>query len=134
MNNISVSVFFFVLAIGCHTPNDEKKFAVLQLKSEVIDLGIITSNDSIHISTKVYNTGTDTLKINKIGVSCGCTSGQIDKKNIMPGDSSVISLSYSPVNDSGKTQKNIIIENNSSEPFKLLKLQGVVAKKESPFH
>lgn len=104
----------------------ENKQPGIKLNSDVINLGVINSSDSIKKSFFVYNT--DTLFIKKVGVSCGCTNGHSDKPYILIGDSATIFFTYSPANDIDSIQKSLIIENNSAEPFKLVYLRAFVKK------
>jgi len=117
---IYILLLYYVF-YGCNT---EAKAPFLKLETDIINLGNIISNDTLKVRFKIFNTGNDTLRILKLGTSCGCTDGYVHKKILLPNDSSLVSLNYSPILDRDSIVKSIIIENNSLEPFKLVRLVG----------
>jgi Protein of unknown function (DUF1573) len=122
MNKYILVIFLFA---SCNSPI-KKTHPVIRLEKDSLNLGNIKMGDSIKVKLKVFNQGNDTLKIANIGVSCGCTAASIDKKEILPGDSSLLHLTYDNTksSDSGYMFKSIVIRNNSSETFKILRIAG----------
>lgn len=64
---------------------------------------------------KIYNPGTDTLRILEVKPSCGCTTAPIDKNNIAPGDSAELAVTLHPGSMPAPIDKTIAIRSNSSE-------------------
>lgn len=126
MNKIIMflSLLFFT---ACKNSTEAKK-PLIKLNNEIINLGVLSPADTVRKSFPVYNSGTDTLFITKVGVSCGCTNGHSDKLYVLPGDSANIFFTYSPANDIDSVQKSLNVKNNSAEPFKLVYLRAFVRR------
>ncbi len=123
-NNLLLIV---LILVSCKNSN-ENLAPEIYLYSDEISLGVVNYSDTIRGSFFAYNTGTDTLYITKVGVSCGCTDGHSEKPYVLAGDSTKILFSYSPANDKDSVQKSLIIENNSAEPFKLVYIKAFVKR------
>ena len=76
---------------------------------------------------ELVNTGSDTIKIKEVISSCNCTSSSIDSLTIAPQDTSKITLSYNPADQSGSFERKIIIK--YSKDSLALKLEGAVFSK-----
>ena len=63
---------------------------------------------------KITNVGGDTLLINDVKASCGCTTAPLDKKVLMPGDTATVNVSMDVNNRSGEQHKSITITSNDS--------------------
>jgi hypothetical protein len=63
---------------------------------------------------KIINVGGDTLKIIGVHPSCGCTTAPIDKKNIVPGDTAIVSVTMDVTSKSGEQHKSLSIASNDS--------------------
>ncbi|MBK7347654.1 MAG: DUF1573 domain-containing protein [Chitinophagaceae bacterium] len=125
---INFILLFLVLLLASCKNSRISRLPELRLSSEVINLGTVKALDTIKKYFLVYNTGSDTLFIKKVGVSCGCTNGYSNKKFILPNDSATIFFTYSPANDIDSIQKSLIVENNSIEPFKLVYIKAFVKR------
>lgn len=100
------------------------KKPVLTLEKDTIQVGTIKRGDSILVSIKVFNSGDDTLKLTDLAMSCGCTKGVFTSNTVIPGQIVSISLEYKNAGDIGSFDKSVVIENNSDNPFKILRIQG----------
>lgn len=60
----------------------------------------------------IRSTGDDTLIIRSINTSCGCTTAPIDKKELLPGDSASMSITFNIPNHPGIAKKMINIRTN----------------------
>lgn len=64
---------------------------------------------------KVYNPGTDTLRIAEVKNSCGCTTAPINKDRIAPGDSAELDVKLRPGSMPAPIDKTITIHSNATE-------------------
>jgi hypothetical protein len=85
--------------------------------SSTIDLGDLYAGDKVeHIAT-IKNAGTDTLRIQNIKASCGCTSALLKNSNgtIAPGATAQLSIVFNTKNQTGKVTKSVTINSNDSK-------------------
>jgi len=95
----------------------------MSFDSEVYDFGKSTHGDVLTHNFNLTNTGKDTLIIDKIETECGCTTAKINKKILLPGESTTITLSIDTgVLKKGITAKKVVIYSNIKEKRKILTL------------
>lgn len=76
------------------------------------DMGDIKEGDKV---TKVYtikNEGSSILNIKDVKVSCGCTVAKPKKKDLEPGESTELEVTFNSSGKEGKQNKSVYIENN----------------------
>jgi hypothetical protein len=120
---VVVCLFFLLINFSCgesSTPKKEKppqpQMAEIKFESEKIDAGIVDGKTNVNVDFKFRNTGNIPLVINEVRGSCHCVQGTKPDKPIAPGDSSVISLSFDPVGQSGSNQRTMTVYSNASRP------------------
>lgn len=116
---------------GCTKPKKQvKKNITFSIEKDTIDLGILTTYDTVSQTVKITNTGSDTLYISKITASCGCTVPKLTDTIIASGEFASVQVKYKPKdNDTGYFTKSVIFRTNCEEPFKLLRVIGEVQPK-----
>lgn len=67
---------------------------VLKSSSEKFNFGISTINSTIVHKLWLKSTGTDTVKIRDIETTCSCTTMPLSRKEIAPGDSLEVTISW----------------------------------------
>lgn len=60
----------------------------------------------------IVNIGTETLKIDRVEPSCGCTTAPLNKSTIAPGDTATMSVAVDLPGTSGRQTKHISIHSN----------------------
>ncbi|QCK14852.1 DUF1573 domain-containing protein [Mangrovivirga cuniculi] len=75
------------------------------------------------------NTGDDTLKINNVRASCGCTTPAWTKQNILPGDTGYVIAQYNPFNRPGGFNKSLTVSTNAEKQVTTLQISGKVKPK-----
>ena len=71
------------------------------------------------------NTGKDSLKIDNVEASCGCTTPEWDRKTIAPGAKSDIKVGYNAAAE-GAFSKTVVVTSNGEK--KNIVISGVVFK------
>ncbi len=61
-----------------------------------VDLGQIAADKPVEKDFKIENVGTSELVIEDTSASCGCTAAHIGEKNLAPGATTVLRVSYDP--------------------------------------
>lgn len=107
---ISLAIFSI---ISC-TKNKE---TVLLLKA--VDLGTVSSNDTVHSSIEITNLMKENLIIKKASSSCGCTSITIKDSIVKPNSKTRLDFDFIAAfnGDKGYTSKAIVLETNSPQRF-----------------
>ena len=132
---LSFSALITVLVIRSHgfEPMDNQKQAnarytkltTVEVKNAKLNVGKIDV-DEAHLAkanSVLYNTGEETLIIDRVEVSCHCSSGEIPKRPIQPGDSAVIQVLYTKT-ITGFFYSDVIIHGNFEDSPALLSFEG----------
>ena len=81
------------------------------------------SEEPISCTIKIFNRGNDTLKIDKVKPACGCTSSDLKKDIIAPGDSTTIDLKLNLKKHSYEVTKDVHfftnVKGNEKQTLKL---------------
>ena len=91
------------------------------------DFGSRDTSETVDHTFVLKNTGTADLEIRRVQPACGCTTAELEKKLVLPGESSRISAKLSLAGRTGELQKPILIESNDpTNPAFQLVMKGVV--------
>lgn len=77
-----------------------------------LDFGQIASGSSLKRDVTIKNVGTDTLIINDVVASCGCTATLVDKKILPPNQTSKITITFNSKNFKHEVTKTVTIKSN----------------------
>jgi hypothetical protein len=114
--------FFFFALICLLSGHVAVLFA--QPKLEIIGgrefiLGVIPEDTIVHKTLVVKNSGTDTLRIEHVRTSCGCTVAKPSSDRVAPNDSMEIPVSFNTKNFDGPVKKEIYFETNDSTSLRV---------------
>lgn len=99
----------------------------IELSTTVWDFGEKWSGEPAETVITIMNTGTAVLTIDQIKSSCGCTAAQAKKKELAPGESEDIRVSYTTKKNAEKvSQKVRILTNDPQTPETVLEVKGRV--------
>ncbi|NBR49446.1 DUF1573 domain-containing protein [bacterium] len=100
----------------------------IQCEEATFDFGSRDAAESVEHTFLVKNTGTADLEIKKVQPACGCTTAELEKNIIPPGDSAKVAAKLSLAGRSGEVQKPINIESNDpTNPTLQLLIKGIVS-------
>ncbi|MBI3502366.1 MAG: DUF1573 domain-containing protein [Bacteroidetes bacterium] len=124
--------FFFVILSGVEATAQEKKSgAFLKIKNPKYNFGFVKQGTTVKIEYEFTNSGTDTLRISTIEVTCGCTVGDFPHYPIKPGDSGIILLTFNTKEKYDRQDRTVdVISNASNSPTKL-RFKGVIQENKS---
>ncbi|MCD8073327.1 MAG: DUF1573 domain-containing protein [Alistipes sp.] len=126
-----------VLAAGClATPQGafgQKGKSTLSFKEEMWDFGNIKEVDGpVSHTFEFTNTGENAIVIERVSVSCGCTTPEYSKEPVLPGKKGKIKVTYDPSMRPGYFSKDIyVISNNGKNNDKLIVKGDVQGKPRS---
>jgi hypothetical protein len=129
MNNKIFPVFLLVLIIttffgGCLGP---AKNPGIHFESTTYNFGIIDEGNPVNYIFEFTNNGTETLLVREVHPTCGCTvAGNYDKE-VKPGQSGKIPVTFKSSGNDGPVAKTIIVKTNvRGNPDVTLALEGTV--------
>ena len=95
--SIGVLIFSLVVRYGQSSSPQESnmlKLTSIKINDKKLDIGKTPVADEAKTEFILHNIGTENLYIDRIEVSCHCTSGEVTKEAIAPGDSVSIMVQY----------------------------------------
>ncbi|MEY4604274.1 MAG: hypothetical protein RIT43_1566 [Bacteroidota bacterium] len=94
------------------------------------NFGKLKEDTENKVSYTVTNTGTNPLTIQKVDVSCGCTTAKKPEKPIAPGKSDVIEVVFHPKpGQLGEQKKTVTITANTDPKIVVLNFEAFVEAK-----
>lgn len=103
----------------------------IQLVENDYDFGTVAQGPAVKHTFKFKNVGTDTLRIEQVKTSCGCTAAE-SSKIIAPQSEGQIAVTFNTANQMGKVSKTVFIYSNDVEAKqRSLTIHGVVEAKKT---
>lgn len=129
-----IIAFFAGLALATAQKQENTKAAskpesALQFAQTVADLGKIPQGVPAIATYEFTNTGDKPVVITNVRTSCGCTDKKYPKKPINPGGKAKVQATYNAAKV-GSFHKTITVRTNENAMPKILRIKGVVVKKE----
>ena len=91
------------------------------------DFGSRDASETVDHTFVLKNTGTADLEIKRVQPACGCTTAEVEKKIVPPGESSRISAKLSLAGRGGSVQRPILVESNDPvDPNFQLVMKGII--------
>jgi hypothetical protein len=129
MKRLSIVIFSLVAALSGTLASAAQPRMIFE--STEIDLGNIDAGKVVELKFKFKNAGDETLIINSINSSCGCTVPGLEKKEYQAGETGVIPVKFDSRGLSGKIAKTITITTNEKDnTYTTLKIKGAVTLKD----
>jgi uncharacterized cupredoxin-like copper-binding protein len=89
-------------------PETKEAFALL-----TFDFGKVKEGEVLKHEFILKNETSKILNIKDVNTSCGCTVSEVEKKNLSPGESTVIKVKFNTQGYSGLTQQYIYIHTDN---------------------
>ena len=105
-------ILFLLVTINCLAQTGTPK---LTIEKTDIDLGEIKEGGVVNYELKVWNRGSDTLRINDIKTSCSCISASGEIKPIPAGGSGNINVVFNSADRHGSQKKYVYLFSNDKE-------------------
>lgn len=90
------------------------------------DLGTLYRGAVAEHRVEIRNTGTGTLTLGRVDVSCGCTGTVVSKESIPAGSTGTILITFNSKNFSGPVHKTVTIHSNAAEEATMLEFTARV--------
>lgn len=93
-----------------------KSGPAISFESTEHNFGEIVQGDVVEHTFTFTNTGTQPVVIDRVDVTCGCTSPAWTKEAVMPGKTGFVKAKYNSTGRMGQQKKAITIHSNTGEP------------------
>jgi hypothetical protein len=92
------------------------------------DFGKVVQRKVLEKVFTIKNFGADELVIDSVTTTCGCTVAEGFSKNVKPGGSTTLRVTFNTGENRGRVVKNVLIQSNDPESAKVqLKIEADVA-------
>lgn len=92
----------------------------IELSETKHDFGKASEGDQLRHVFTVRNAGSETLEIDRVSTSCGCTAAVLKDKQVAPGASTEIEVKFDTKGRSGPNRKTITIFSNDPKQKRLV--------------
>ena len=137
-----VTVFVLMLSVGAFaqqkrtetakpkqaTSAETPAKAYFSLEKKTLDFGRIKMGTSKTLELNFTNTGTKTLVLIDVFVTCGCITVDYPREPFLPGKSGTIKITYNPT-DEGPFNKTVTIYTNAENNKEVVQTEGIVTPK-----
>lgn len=126
LNFIFILILFCTLNACKNTAYDNHGKAKMEFDEPTFDFGKVTVDKKVLHSFHFINTGNDSLVIESIITSCGCTVGEYTKGKLPPGGKGEIIVTFDTHNKLGFQHKLVTVKSNSNPTSQSLSILAVV--------
>ncbi len=105
---------------GCYSQNQEKITSQAEItgQTEIADpyswdFGQAKEGEVLKHTFVLKNESEKTLTIKDVNTSCGCTASKVEKKILLPGESTEIEVQFNSKGYSGLTQQYVYVHTDS---------------------
>ena len=124
MNKIKIIVFTCLLITSCKNKLDIEPGLITLTQTSIDSIKV---NDTVTIVIDLKNDSNIELKIQNIGLACGCLLIEDIPKTINPKSNQLIKIKYTPAQGSnGYIQKTILIKGNIQGGYKSFNVKSIV--------
>ncbi len=111
--NVRPTLLFLLLVMAGFLAACSSKAPQINIEPSLQDLGT-QPQQLIDLVFEVKNTGNADLVIEKVSVSCECTTAELEKNTISPGETAKLRVKFNPTEDNlfGDIQRIIYLRSN----------------------
>ncbi len=129
---VSMVVAMLVLTLaapdGAAAGEGGEKGPRIEITEPVYDFGEIFRGTKVHHSFTITNAGDEELTIGEPDPDCGCTTANVTRKSLLPGESMQIEVGVNSITlEQGELEKSVrIATNDPGEPEAIVTMKGSV--------
>ena len=98
-----------------NAPNEKKNSGKIVFEKEIHNFGTLKEGEIVSFSFKYINKGGSPFRIIKAEASCGCIEVNFTESEIIPGDSSFVSVIFNSSGEWGNQLKGATVETSEGE-------------------
>ncbi|WP_299683970.1 DUF1573 domain-containing protein [uncultured Dokdonia sp.] len=128
MKSLYILPIIFLFFVGCNQKG-KSDLAAIEVIGKEYNFGEIKYDDTLTHTFKIKNVSNNYYLIDKVGVSCGCTSAIFTENPVIKNEYAQVEVGYiASKDDIGLVEKSIVVSDNSEKGFQILYLKGTVVK------
>ncbi len=101
----------------------------LEIKDSKKSFGFVKKGEVVKLNYEIQNAGTEPLIINNIEVSCSCTSVEYDKKPVLPGQNTIVTVIFDTKTVYDRQDRVVLVHSNDKKSPHKLRYKGIVLNK-----
>ena len=123
-------LFLFFPLQGCYSQNQGETAGQAETTDPYAwDFGQVKEGEVLKHDFILKNESEKTLTIKEVNTSCGCTASKVEKKVLLPGESTEIEVQFNSKGYSGLTQQYVYVHTDSlDKPIIKFIIKAVVLK------
>jgi len=126
MNYKKYGIFFSLcFFIGCSNKERKVEQTKVSFEKEIFDFGNVSFEEDVPIKIKFLNTGKNSMIIENVKTSCGCTVPKLKKKVIKSNEYGYIDVTVSPTTR-GKFSSSVYVFYNGPNSPKKIRIKGEI--------
>ena len=102
--------------------------AKLTVKDAKQGFGTVKKGEVVKLNYEITNDGNEPLIINKVEVSCSCTSVEFDKKPVLPSQKTIVTVIFDTKTVYDRQDRVVEVFSNDKKGPHKLRYKGVVLK------
>lgn len=95
---VSLGLLLLALVAGCAQQPGQ-----VELSASEYDFGTIPNDKAVSQTFELRNVGRGKLEILGVSTSCGCTTAELSKRQLGPGETAELTVTYDPLAHDGAT-------------------------------
>jgi hypothetical protein len=104
----------------------KKNGPYMEVEPERHDYGNVRQEQKLVHDFTVHNTGTETLVIERISTSCGCTAALVSEKEVAPGNSTTLRVTLDTRKYKGLIHRTVSLASNDKRRVVRVEVQAFV--------
>jgi hypothetical protein len=110
-------LLLLVLAVATGCTVAAQSPGKIELSTAEFDFGTIPNTGPVSQVFQVRNAGGEKLEISGVSTSCGCTTAEIGRRSLSPGETTDLTVTYDPQAHGGATGEFVrVVYVRSSDP------------------
>ncbi len=124
---MNIRVIFIFILLSMAITIKAQQLEVVFFEEPIAELGTIMDDQGVvsHRFTFTNHTA-DSLEVEKVTASCGCTSTNWSIDPIRPGDKGYVEVEFDPFNRPGSFEKTVVVHYKGQQDSILLQINGFV--------
>ncbi len=119
-------LLIFLLLLGFTTSFFSQ--AKLEIKDAKKNFGLVKKGEIVKLNYEISNKGKEPLIITNVEVSCSCTSVEFDKKPVLAGQTTTVTVIFDTKTVYDRQDRTVLVQSNDKGSPHKLRYKGVVLK------
>ncbi len=125
-------IFASIFAVSCNA-QDGAQGAKITIQERLHHFGEVQSDTLLSHTFTFENSGSDTLVVEELSASCGCTAALLDNARLAPGEKGEVKVTLNTRGKRGNVRQSVdIFTNDENAWFVTVFVEATVLPKQKP--